>query len=138
MSWKQVLASLALLAFFAAFPYGPLFAWSPVHPGYVKVRYSRADVLYPVGAEQDPAYRQVDRYIALAETFHNLSCSKRITVVACRTWGDCLRFAPFIAGQRPLGITMATGTVVYLTPRLGKTVDVGGVMRHELSHATLS
>ncbi|HTS48277.1 MAG TPA: hypothetical protein VMH05_10065 [Bryobacteraceae bacterium] len=139
MSWKRGLAFFFLLAVLAAFPYGPLFAWSPVHPGYTKLNFKRADVLYPSDRPPDPAYSDVDRYVALAESFHNLRCSKKITVVACRNWNDCLRFAaPFLGNQRPVGVTIPTGTVIFLTPYIYGTLDVGGVLRHELSHATLN
>jgi hypothetical protein len=140
MSWKRVLACSFVLAVLAAFPYGPLFAWSPVHPGYNKLSFKRADVLYPADRAPDPAYSEVDRYVALAESFHNLKCSKKITVVACRDWNDCLRFAaPFLGNRRPVGVTIPTGTVIFLaTPYIYETLDVGGVLRHELSHATLN
>lgn len=52
----------------------------PVHPGYLKLRFTRADVLYPEGGPLDAAYRDVDRFVAMAEAFHRLRCSKRITV----------------------------------------------------------
>ena len=139
MSWKRSLAFFFVLAVLAAFPYGPLFAWSPVHPGYTKLTFQRADVLYPADRPPDPAYSDVDRYVALAESFHNLRCSKKITVVACRDWNDCLRFAaPFLGNQRPVGVTIPTGTVIFLTPYIYGTLDAGGVLRHELSHATLN
>jgi len=139
MSWKRGLAFFFILAVLAAFPYGPLFAWSPVHPGYTKLNFKRADVLYPADRPLDPAYSNVDRYVALAESFHNLRCSKKITVVACRDWNDCLRFAaPFLGTQRPVGVTIPTGTVIFLTPYIYGGWDAGGVLRHELSHATLN
>jgi hypothetical protein len=138
MSWKHGVVCLLVLAFLAAFPYGPLFAWSPVHPGYLKLSFTRADILYPKGAPLDTAYSEVDRFVAMAETFHRLRCSKRITVIACRNWNDCRRFAPFLGRQRPVGVTIPTGTVIYLTPSINRTWDVGGVLRHELSHATLN
>jgi len=138
MSWKHVVAGLLVLALLAAFPYGPLFAWSPVHPGYLKLHFTRADVFYPEGGPCDAAYRDVDRFVAMAEDFHELRCSKRITVIACRNWNDCRRFAPFLGRQRPVGVTIPTGTVIYLTPSIDGTWDVGGVLRHELSHATLN
>jgi hypothetical protein len=80
MSWKHGVVYLLVLAFLAAFPYGPLFAWSPVHSGYLKLRFTRADVLYPEGGPLDAAYRDVDRFVAMAEAFHRLRYSKRITV----------------------------------------------------------
>jgi hypothetical protein len=55
MSWKRGILGLMVLAFLAAFPWGPLFAWSPVHSGYRQIQFSRADVLYPDGAALDPA-----------------------------------------------------------------------------------
>lgn len=138
MSWKKVALSTAALAVLAAFPWGPLFAWSPVHPGYREERFARADVLYPEGSVLDPEYREIDRDIALAEAFHEWKCTRRIEVVVCGTWGDCLRFAgPFLGAQRPLAVTVATGTVIFVTPYTTGGVDAGGVLRHELSHAVI-
>ncbi len=136
MGWKQGILGLSILALLAAFPWGPLFAWSPVHPGYRELQFWRADVLYSDSAALDPAYREVDRYVAVAESFHELKCSKKITVVVCRNWNDCLRFAaPFLMGQRPLAVTIPTGTVIFVTPRADGWADIGGLLRHELSHA---
>jgi hypothetical protein len=139
MSWKHTILALMMLAFLAAFLWGPLFALSPVHPGYRQVQFSRADVLYPDSAAFDPAYREVDRYVATAESFHELKCSKKIKVVVCRNWNDCIRFAaPFLMGQRPLAVTVSTGTVIFVTPRAAGWADTGGLLRHELSHAVLN
>ncbi len=137
MSWKHVILGLIMLAFLAAFPWGPLFAWSPVHPGYRHVRFSSADVLYPDGAALDPAYREIDRYVALAESFHEVKCVKKIRVVVCRNWSDCVRFAtPFLG--RPLAVTIPTGTLIFITPKAAAfRADIGELLRHELSHAVL-
>ena len=86
MTWKRGILGLIVLAFLAAFPWGPPFAWSPVHPGYRQMQFSRANVLYPNGAGLDPAYRKVDRYVAEAETFHDVKWMKKITIVVCRNW----------------------------------------------------
>ena len=85
MRWKYSLLGLIVLAILAAFPWGPLFAWSPVHPGYRQLQFSRADVLYPDSTALDPAYREVDNYVAAAERFHEETCPKKIKIVACRT-----------------------------------------------------
>jgi hypothetical protein len=37
-----------------------------------------------------------------------------------------------------VGVTIPTGTVIFLTPSIDGIWDVGGVLRHELSHATLN
>jgi hypothetical protein len=139
MSWKHSVLGLMILAILAMFPWGPLFAWSPVHPGYRQLQFSRADVLYPDSAVLDPAYRDVDDYVATAEKFHELKCAKKIKVVVCRNWNDCTRFAaPFPMGQRPLAVTVPTGTVIFVTPGAAGWADIGGLLRHELSHAVLN
>jgi len=136
MSWKRNILGIIVLVFLAAFPWGPLFAWSPVHPGYRRVQFSRADVLFPDSVPLDPAYRDVDRYVAVAENFHELKCSRKVEVVVCRNWKDCIRFAePFLMGQRPLAVTIPTGTVIFVSPTAEGWADIGGLLRHELSHA---
>lgn len=135
MRWKYSLLGLLVLAFLAAFPWGPLFAWSPVHPGYRQVRFSRADVLYPDSAALDPAYREVDRYVAVAESFHEVKAVRKTKVVVCRNWNDCIRFAtPFLG--RPLAATIPIGTVIFVTPKAAAVrADIGELLRHELSQA---
>jgi hypothetical protein len=134
---KRGIVGLIVLAFLAAFPLGPMFAWSPVHPGYQQMQFSRADVLYPVGAALDPAYRKIDLYVAEAETFHQVKWIKKVKIVVCRNWGDCDRFAtPFLG--RPLAVTLPTGTVIFVTPKAADfRADIGELLRHELSHAVL-
>jgi hypothetical protein len=137
MGWKQGLFGMVVVAVLAAFPWGPLFAWSPVRPGYRQIQFSRVDVVYPDGAPLDPAYREVDRYVAEAEAFHGVKWEKKIRVIVCRNWSDCNRFAtPFVG--RPLAVTIPTGTVVFVTPKVvDYRADVGELLRHELSHAVL-
>ncbi len=141
MNWKRGIfsatVSTIVLTFLAAFPWGPLFAWSPVHPGYQQMHFLRADVLYPDGTTLDPAYRNVDRYVAEAEAFHGVKWMKKTTIVVCRDWGDCDRFAtPFLG--RPLAVTIPTGTVMFVTPKtVSFRADIAELLRHELSHAVL-
>jgi hypothetical protein len=137
MRGKRIVLCLVVAAFLAAFPWGPLFAWSPVHPGYQRAQFSRADVLYPDGTALDPAFREIDQYVALAESFHEVKASRKIRVVVCRNWSDCLRFAtPFLG--RPLAVTIPTGTVIFITPKAAAfRADIGELLRHELSHAVL-
>jgi hypothetical protein len=137
MNWKRLILCLAVLVLLAAFPWGPLFAWSPVHPGYQRAEFSRADVLYPDGTLLDPEYRKIDQYLTLAERFHEVKCVKKIRVVVCRNWSDCNRFAtPFLG--RPLAVTIPTGTLIFVTPKATTfRADIGELLRHELSHAVL-
>lgn len=139
MNWKRAIFCLIVVVLLAAFPWGPLFAWSPLHPGYRQVQFSRASVLYPDGTRLDPGYRELDQYVAIAENFHEVKCSRKIKVVVCRNWSDCFRFAPFLGNQRPLAVTIPIGTVIFVTPRATDVAaDIGGLLRHELSHAVLN
>ena len=96
-------------------------------------------VLYPDTFLQEAAYRELDRYVTWVEKFHELKCSSRITVIACRDWSDGRRFAgPLLLGQSPAAVTSPTGTAIFLTPYSFGAWDLGGLLRHELSHATLN
>lgn len=139
MHWARRFGYLLLLAVMLAFPYGPLFPWSPVHPGYTKVPFQRADILCADGATLDPAYRDIDQDIADAERFHDLKFDRRITVVACRDWNDFHRFVPHVSGTAVGAVTLGTGTVIYVTPKIAEMhFDTGEFLRHELSHAALN
>ncbi len=66
LRWRT-LAIMALVAIALAFPYGPLFPWSPVRPGYAVAHFARAAVLYPRGTELAEDFRHVDDYLAHAQ-----------------------------------------------------------------------
>src|SRR4051812_14813290 len=136
---RRKLRYAALLLFLLAFPYGPLFPWSPVHPGYATERFTRADVLYPKGTVLPEPYRQIDSLIAEAEQFHRLPMPRRVTVIACRSWEDFHRFLPQMRGNSFGAVTLVPGTVIYVTPKITeKGFDASEFLRHELSHAALN
>ena len=141
--WKRArrTAFLALTLFFLMlFPYGPLFPWSPVKPGYEHLALARADVYYPKGTQLDAEYRKLDEYIAESEQFHQMKVSVRMCVVACNDWAAFGRFNPQYRNGRAVGaVTLATGTVIYVSPKIAERgFDVGEFLRHELSHATIN
>jgi hypothetical protein len=134
--WLRILGLVLLLLILLAFPYGPLFPWSPVKPGYEKTVLTRADVYSPKGKPLDPAYRRIDEFIAATEKYHGFDMPKRITVIACADWSDFKRFMPTLGAVG--AATLATGTVIYVTPKLAeRNLDVGEFLLHELSHACL-
>jgi hypothetical protein len=135
----RVLGVAALLLLLWSLPFGPLFPWSPWKPGYTRMTFSRADVFYPSGKELPPEFRQVDAYIAESEAFHRHTVPSRVRVILCRDWGAVRRYLPWLGGARVGGVTLATGTVIYITPIVEeKHLDPGEFIRHELSHATLN
>ncbi len=130
---------LLILVGLVLFPYGPLFPWSPLKPGYEQLHFNRADIYYPSGTQPDAAYRTVDDAIADAEKFHGVTMPRRVTVVLCQDWSDFTRYMPQIRGRAVAAVTLATGTVIYVTPKIReKGLDAGEFLRHELSHAALN
>jgi hypothetical protein len=122
-----------------AFLVGPLFAWSPIKPGYDVIRHGRADVYFGSGVAIPAAYARIDEDIAAVEAFHALPVRTRMTVVICRDWSDCHRFVPWLRGELVGAVTIELfGNVIFVTPqvsRMGFDHDV--FIRHELSHAVL-
>lgn len=138
MRIARLLIGLTLLGVAAAFPYGPLFPWSPWKPGYAHIASTRGDVYYDSSRALPEVYRRLDSLIAEAETFHGFQARSRITVVVCANWGQFTRLAPQIRGRGVGAITLATGTAIYVTPKLDERgFDHAEFLRHELSHAVL-
>ncbi len=135
--WRRLGYALVFLVLLA-FPIGPLFPWSPVTPGYSRIRLDRAEVLFPEGTQLDRAFLGMDAIIADAERFHQLPVHKRITVVLCRDWSDFARFMPIVRGKGVAAVTLLTGTVIYVTPKIReKNLDTAEFLRHETSHAAI-
>lgn len=132
--------SFAFLLFvLVLFPYGPLFPWSPIHPGYESIHLQRADVIYPAGWRLPEPYYKIDSLIAEAEQFHRLAMPHRLTVIASRSWEDFHRFVPHLRGHGVAAVTLLPGRVIYVTPRIGeKGLNITEFLRHELSHAALN
>ena len=129
----------SVLVFLLAFPYGPLFPWSPWKPGYEHLALQRADIYWPTGTVLPRAYRQFDELIAQTEQFEQLECTKRITVVECATWGQFRRLMPHMSTRAVGAITLATGAQIYVTPKLDeRKLDHREFLLHELGHALVN
>src|SRR5262245_15288464 len=138
---KIVVGGLTLFAFFLAmaFPFGPLLPWSPVKPGYHTISYASADVYFGEDNNQPGDYGDVDKMTRDAEAFHRMKYLRRVKVIACKSLGDCERALPWLNVKGLGGVTLATGDVIYITPRLKeRNFGVAEFLRHELSHALLS
>lgn len=133
------LTAATLFLLLTAFPFGPLLPWSPIKPGYNAVSHAHADVYFNK-AEAEPAdCRLVDQMMAEAESFHGLKFQRRVKVIDCKNWDDCRR-SWFWMNVEPLGgITLGTGDVIYLTPKIKeRNFSLAEFLRHELSHALIS
>lgn len=135
----RIIAAMLLLMVPWAFAYGPLFPWSAVRPGYQTLALARADIVYPKGSVIDPAYLRTDQILAEAELFHKLPAPRRVRIVACANWDDFFRFSPLTRGTGLAGTTLATGTAIFITPKIAeRKLDTGEFLRHEISHAIVN
>jgi hypothetical protein len=136
--FRRALLLVLLLLLMAAFPFGPLFPWSPWKPGYDHVPLSRADVYYPSGTELKTAYRKIDTFVEGAEQVLQFTATKRLTVIVTSDWGHFQRLLPHMRSRGLGAVTLATGTIIYVTPRLDERgLDHGEFLRHELNHAVM-
>lgn len=67
----------------------------------------------------DPDYRKVDEYIRKSETFHRLDAPLRIRVVESSDGEMFRRCLPHLRGKGVAAVTLATGAVIYVSPRNG-------------------
>lgn len=131
--WLGGMAGLLLMA---AFPWGPLFPYSPIKPGYHVHGFHRAELVVPKNRTPHPSYLELERLLREAEQFHELPGPRRLTVVVCRNWGDFYRFMPHFRGWKGLGMALHPLETIYLTPAIQEQrFDEEEALRHELSHA---
>jgi len=137
-SWKFLILAAVSIGVGYAFLAGPLFAWSPIKPGYDVIRLERADVYFGEGVTPDPVLRNVDQFIRDTEQFHQMQLPRRMTIIVCRSWSDFHRFLPTVPGESVGAATPEFGTVTYLTPKIQEMkFDPAEFIRHEMSHAVL-
>ncbi len=141
MKTKRKLVTATALLFFMllalAFPFGPLFPWSPVKLGYHTINYARADVSVTKAQPIESEFAALDQLMNEAEAFHQLRYQRRIKVIGCKDWGTCKRGMPWMNVNSLGGVTLA-GDVIYLTPKLKeKNFSTEQFLKHELTHALL-
>lgn len=137
---RKLVTATALLFFMLlalAFPFGPLFPWSPVKLGYHTIHQARGDVYVAEAQPVETDYALLDQLMNEAESFHQLHFNRRIKVIGCKDWGTCKRGMPWM-NVNPLGGVTLAGDVIYITPKLKeKNFSTVQFLRHELSHALI-
>lgn len=130
--------AIAIVVGAAFLLYGPLFAWSPVTPGYARSQDGRLVFLHREGQPLPAENRLKERDIAALESAFGLQFGDEVTVVLCDQWEDLRRFTPWLPVLHDLaGRTVEFGTVVYLTPLARARADGADFLRHELVHVLL-
>src|SRR5262245_30485331 len=128
------LVAFGLVALF----YGPLFAWSPITPGFVRTTLGDVVYLHRTTRLLTAQHEHVAAEMAALEKSIGLSFHGPVSVVLCDEAGDLRRFTPWLSAPPGLGArTLQFGTVVYVSPLMRDRDDVGAFIRHELVHVLL-
>jgi len=137
-SLRRAIGLTVLTLLMAAFPWGPLFPWSPWKPGYDAIHLARADVYIPSGSTAPAAYHQIDTFIRHTEQTLQLAAPKRMTIVLTPDWSHFRRLMPHIRSTGIGAVALATGDVIYVTPRIAANkFDHAEFLRHEICHAVI-
>lgn len=131
-----LLAAVALLVW--SLGYGPLLPWSPVRPGFQELAGERMTIIYPETMALPEELRDPNALVKQAEAFHHLSAPGKIRATILPDWSTAYRVLPRFARRGIGGITLATGTAIYILPTVAeRRQDPVEYVRHELSHAVI-
>ena len=118
--------------------YGPLFAWSPVTPGFTRSPQIGITYLHRIDRPLTAHHRAVAQELPRLEATFGLSFNGPVNVVLCDEPGDFRRFTPWLPTPPGVGArTLQFGTAVYVAPTVRNRPDVGDFIRHELVHVLL-
>jgi hypothetical protein len=128
------LSAFSLVALF----YGPLFAWSPITPGFIRTTLGSIVYLHRTSRPLTPQHQRVPAEMAALERVIGLQFQGPVSVVLCDEPGDLTRFTPWLSAPPALGArTLQFGTVVYVSPLVRDRGDAAAFIRHELVHVLL-
>lgn len=118
--------------------YGPLFAWSPITPGFRTTRTTHAVILFrdPPGLHVTSA--AVDASLVRLQSDLGLGFDSSARFLLCDDWSDLGRFTPWLRVSHGVGaITLPIGLVTYVTPVVRNREDLLDFLTHEAAHALL-
>ncbi|MFH1313498.1 MAG: hypothetical protein ABIJ00_09795 [Candidatus Eisenbacteria bacterium] len=130
-AWLAVVG-LAILQF----PYGRLFPWSPVKPGYVEIPFAKVLLVAPKGFMIEEDLADIDGIVRDVESFHGLEFRKPLRVILTGSTSDRWRFT----WTRGAGLYASrTGSVVALPSALPQSEGGNflGLLRYGLASAIL-
>lgn len=134
---RQILLIVVLLVA-AGLAYGPLFAWSPLTPGFSRIRTTHAAVTFrnPPGLSIPP--EDIERAIVRLQSDIGLDFRAPVQFVLCDEWSDLIRFTPWLRLPHGVGaITLPIGLMTYVTPTARTRADLLDFMAHEAAHSLL-
>ena len=128
------LSAFLLVALF----YGPLFAWSPITPGFIRTTLGSVVYLHRTSRPLTSQHQRVPAEMAALERAIGLPFQGPVSVVLCDEPGDLTRFTPWLSAPPALGArTLQFGTIVYVSPLVRDRGDAAAFIRHELVHVLL-
>jgi hypothetical protein len=118
--------------------YGPLFAWSPITPGFRTTRTLHTVILFrdPPGLGVMPA--AVEASLVRLQSNLGLDFDSPARFLLCDEWSDLTRFTPWLRVSHDVGaITLPIGLATYVTPVVRNRDDLLDFLAHESAHTLL-
>ena len=118
--------------------YGPLFAWSPITPGFRTARTPHALVLYrdPPGLPLPTA--ALEAALLGLQSNVGFEFDSPVRLLLCDEWSDFGRFTPWLRVSHSVGaLTLPIGLATYVTPVVRNRDDLLAFLTHEAAHTLL-
>ncbi len=120
------MACLAVVALAVLqFPFGRLFPWSPVKPGYVEVPFAEVLLIAPKGFMMDEGLAGIDGIVQDVELFYGLEFTKPVRLVLTATTSDSWRFT----WKRGAGLYVSSAGTVLALPSALQRSETGNFFR---------
>lgn len=114
--------------------WGPLFAWSPIKPGFQKIPSSKANIYIQNMTSSDSIVFHIDTILDEEETFHKLSYQKKCTIIIVDPTTSMKRFAPWLRGSG-YSVSLSMLNLIYIGPTARRSsFGIKTYLKHELSH----
>jgi len=118
--------------------YGPLFAWSPITPGFRTTHTIHAVIRFrdPPGLRVSP--EAIEAALVRLQSDLGLDFESSARFLLCDEWTDLARFTPWLRVSHGVGaITLPIGLATYVTPVVRNRDDLLDFLTHEAAHTLL-
>ncbi len=130
---RYALLAVVLLIIIALFN-GPLFPFSPLKPGFKKIKYDNAILYISHPTALDSAVYHLDRIVREEETFHDLKYRKKFRIVIVNPKSSMKRFLPWMRGTG-YSVSLSLANLIYIGPYARRSpAGIEPYLKHELSH----
>ena len=114
--------------------WGPLFAWSPIKPGFQKIPSTKANIYIQNMTSSDSIVYYIDQILGDEEVFHQLNYEDRVTIIIVDPKTKMNRFAPWLRGSG-YSVSLSMLNLIYIGPTARRSsFGIKTYLKHELSH----